>query len=500
MQNRRLDGAASRLSTSPATAARTQRWRPPTAIAIAAAMTLGLLTTAPTPAGALGCSLSGSGTAGSPYLVATADDLAQVGSLCGLDSAYRQTANITLPSPATGSSNHSPIGRVVHKFTGSYDGTGKLIIGLMINAPASDAIGLFGGAEGATLNDIHLIDARVSGNSDVGTLVGYADNGTSITNSSATGAVSGTSGVGGLVGEMLSESINPASIERSLAAVNVSATGSMSGGLVGHTGIAASILFSRASGRVEGTQFVGGLVGSSYRSAVSGSYATGDVYASSPWAGALAGLQSDSATVKSYAKGTVTYIGSGPKPPTVGGLIGGVAGGSTSTSSYDNDATLTDISTFSDWPIRSGWDTFNPSASPSRVWGMCAQVNSGTPFLLWEYTSNPCPAATAKTTKKTVYFTGNSAKLTAAAKKALRKVYATASTGTITKLKVTGVVNTRAYSLFTKRLAQARASAVVNYLKKLGYTGTATKATSKGSKRAKSRKADLVFTYTVEPT
>lgn len=299
----------------------------------------------------MACTLSGSGTSDSPYLVATADELAQVGSVCGLASAYRQTANITLDSPATGSSNHSPIGRSVTRFTGSYDGTGKLIIGLMINAPASDSIGLFGGTEGATLNDIHLIDARVSGNSDVGALVGYADSGTSITDCSATGAVSGAGSVGGLVGGLLSQSDAPSSVERSQAAVGVSATGSASGGLVGRTGIAAAVLYSRATGRVEGTQYVG----------------------------------------------------------------------------------------------------------------------------------------------------GNSAKLTKTGKAALRKVYATASAGTITKLKVTGVVNTRSYSLFTKRLVQARASAVVNYLKKLGYTGTVSKATAKGTKRAKSRKADLVFAYTVTP-
>ena len=503
MQNRRHDDAA-RLSASARTEAWTAPWRRPMAIAIAAALTLGLLTTAPAPANAVACTLSGSGTSDNPYLVATADDLAQVGSVCGLASAYRQTANITLDSPATGSSNHSPIGRSVTRFTGSYDGTGKLILGLMINAPVSDAIGLFGGTEGATLNDIHLIDARVAGNSDVGALVGHADNGTSITNCSATGAVSGAGSVGGLVGALLSQSDAPSSVERSQAAVSVSATGSASGGLVGRTGIAAAVLYSRATGRVEGTQYVGGLVGSGARSAVSGSYATGDVYASSAWAGALVGLQSASATVKSYAKGTVTYIGSGPKPTTVGGLIGGTVGDSTSTSSYYTDVTLTNISTFTDWPIRSGWDTFNPSATPSRVWGMCALVNSGTPFLLWEYASSPCgtPAPTpprTKVAKKTVYFNGNSAKLTKTGKAALRKVYATASAGTITKLKVTGVVNTRSYSLFTKRLAQARASAVVTYLKKLGYTGTVSKATAKGTKRAKSRKADLVFTYTVTP-
>ena len=168
-------------------------------------------------------------------------------------------------------------------------------------------------------------------------------------------------------------------------------------------------------------------------------------------------------------------------------------------SSYYTDATLTDITTFTGWAITSGWNTFNPAGSPSRVWGLCAQANSGTPFLLWEYTSNPCPTAKAKTAKKTVYFKGNSAKLTTAAKKSLRSLYATVTTGTPTKLKVTGVVNTRSYSLFTKRLAQARASAVVTYLKKLGYKGTVTKATGKATKGAKSRKADVTFTYTVTP-
>ncbi len=466
MPSRRTD-AATRLASPLRTAAtRTAAWRPATAIAITAALTLGLLGAAPTPANAKNaCSLTGSGTSASPYLVATADDLAQVGSLCGLASAYRQTANITLVAPAAGSSNHTPIGEHSRAFTGRYDGAGWTITGLAIDTHG--AAGLFGATNAATLDDIHLVGVTVIGYYDAGALVGESQIGDYITNSSATGTVSGNTSVGGLVG-----SLSPTSI----------------------------LAYSRASVRVEGARNVGGLIGLSNQATVENSYATGDVLASGSFAGALVGVVEASAIATSYAKGTVTYTGGGSQPATVGGLNGEVTGTPAPASSYYTDATLTDITTFTGWAVASGWNTFNPSGTPSRVWGMCAQANSGTPFLLWEYTSNPCPTAKATTAKKTVYFKGNSAKLTTAAKKSLRSLYATATTGTPTKLKVTGVVNTRSYSLFTKRLAQARASAVVSYLKKLGYTGTVTKATGKATKGAKSRKADVTFTYTVTPT
>jgi LPXTG-motif cell wall-anchored protein len=43
------------------------------------------------------------------------------------------------------------------------------------------------------------------------------------------------------------------------------------------------------------------------------------------------------------------------------------------------------------WNIVDGWDVFSASA-PLKTWGICSSVNEGYPYLLWEYTTNPCVA------------------------------------------------------------------------------------------------------------
>jgi hypothetical protein len=41
------------------------------------------------------------------------------------------------------------------------------------------------------------------------------------------------------------------------------------------------------------------------------------------------------------------------------------------------------------WNMVDGWDVFSASA-PFKTWGICSAVNDGYPYLLWEYTSDPC--------------------------------------------------------------------------------------------------------------
>lgn len=531
---------ASREQSRSTTQHRTIRWRGVAAFLLSAALSVGLLVAAPTPASARSdCDLVGSGTEAVPYEVADAADLAQVGSECGLGASYRQTADITLTAPAAGTSNHTPIGTAAGKFTGSYDGAGFSITGLVIERAGVYYLGLFGYSDGAAFTDIHLVNASVTGTVSgglggrlIGALLGAADGVTTIRNTTVSGSVSGTEQTGGLVGEFYGTGSREALIEHSSAAVDVTSTngtggglvgsagnltvrhsfgtgdvhssGTWSGGLMGYAGDMA-IADVYATGDVTGGRHVGGLLGSASDASITDAYARGAVTASThASAGGLVGAADTSAgsavtITSSYSAGSVSRPG---ESPTTGLLIGEpstLPDGIVDDTSHAG-ADLIAITTFSKWAIQSGWATFDPAATPSRVWGICSGTNGGTPFLLWQYASNPCPTAEAKTAKKTVYFAGNSAKLTKSAKTALRKVYATAKAGSITKLKVTGVVNTRSYSLFTKRLAQARANAVISYLKSLGYTGTVTKATSKATKGAKSRKADVVFTYTPTPS
>ena len=74
-----------------------------------------------------------------------------------------------------------------------------MITGLTINRPGTDYVGLFSYlVSGAMIRGVILVDAHMTGNTYVGSLVGYSLG--TIEDSSATGSVSGNLNIGGLVG------------------------------------------------------------------------------------------------------------------------------------------------------------------------------------------------------------------------------------------------------------------------------------------------------------
>ena len=126
-----------------------------------------------------------------------------------LGASYKLASNIDFSSGlAVGgkypgmwsSSGFSPIGDYSNQFTGSFDGQGHVISNLTIDLPSTNYVGLFGytGA-GATLSNVSLQAATVAGATRVGILVGLSRG--TISNASATGAVTATSYGGGLAGE-----------------------------------------------------------------------------------------------------------------------------------------------------------------------------------------------------------------------------------------------------------------------------------------------------------
>ena len=110
----------------------------------------------------------------------------------------------------------------------SFDGAGHTISNLNINQPFSSRLGLFGYAYGNNISNLGLLNVTIIGKNDVGGLVGYSSG--TISNSYSSGAVSGSSYVGGLVGNN-------------------------NGGTISN---------SYSSGSVSGSSNVGGLVGSNY--------------------------------------------------------------------------------------------------------------------------------------------------------------------------------------------------------------------------------------------
>jgi hypothetical protein len=232
----------------------------------------------------------GDGSAGAPYQVGTLAQLQRVGDF--LSDNFEQTADID--ASATASQNNgagfAPIGINGNPFTGRYDGGGFAISGLTIDRPIND-VGLFGVmGSGASIENVALNDADITGNRRVGGLVGFNNNDGSINNSHATGSVSGVQGVGGLVG------LNNAA---------------------GDVGSGGTITNSYATGSVSGEMEIGGLAGLN-AGTISESYATGSVSGSVSDAQEIGGLvgQNDNTIANSYATGSVT----GDR------LIGGLAG------------------------------------------------------------------------------------------------------------------------------------------------------------------------------
>jgi len=94
------------------------------------------------------------------------------------------------------------------EFTGIFDGRGHVIRNAVINQPESDNVGLFGCLNWpGEICNLGVEDVNITGHIKVGALVGFSEGvdyigGGSITGCYATGQVSGTSVLGGLVGEI----------------------------------------------------------------------------------------------------------------------------------------------------------------------------------------------------------------------------------------------------------------------------------------------------------
>jgi filamentous hemagglutinin family protein len=195
-----------------------------------------------------------------------------------------------------------------------------------VNATGSLTGGLVGVNQNGTVSNSYASGA-VSGTTDTGGLVGFNEGGT-ISGSHATGAVIGTNNVGGLVGQNFNSG-STGTIEQSYATGAVSALSS-AGGLIGNA--RGTISNSYATGSVTAGNYTGGLVGYlEGGGSVSNSYASGIVSGTNYVGGLIGvvGFNSSSTVTDSYAAGSVTGAGN------VGGLIGSVVtGGGTVSDSF----------------------------------------------------------------------------------------------------------------------------------------------------------------------
>jgi hypothetical protein len=215
-------------------------------------------------------SFSGNGTESDPYQIASLDDLLQLSELTSVwDKYYIQTADIDASETSSWNDEEgfSPIGNDDLAFTGNYNGQGYAINNLTVNRSSERGVGLFGHTNAATIESLTLSSCAISGNMDVGSLVGNSVN-SSISSCYATGTVSGSESTGGLIG------VNSASIIYICYASCTVSGIDRTGGLIG-SNYESTLNYCYATSAVEGINIVGGLIGDTYASNANNCYATG---------------------------------------------------------------------------------------------------------------------------------------------------------------------------------------------------------------------------------
>jgi flagellin-like protein len=192
------------------------------------------------------------------------------------------------------------------------------------------------GPAGTTTIDTVTASGSVTGSGSVGGIVGSAygypptDARIDIRNSSSAVKVTGDSRVGGLAGDINDTYLKNSSATETVNVGSSSSYDNVGGGLVGKTSTSNNSIIenSYATGDVVGktnTSSLGGLVGG-YNGGdeITNSYATGDVTGSGNLGGLIGDdLSSGSVLRNSYATGNVTTKSSGDN---IGGLIGDLTG------------------------------------------------------------------------------------------------------------------------------------------------------------------------------
>ena len=246
-------------------------------------------------------------------------------------------------------------------FNTEFNGNGYTISNLYINRNSTDEVGLFGatGSNSVYYRAVGLLNVDIRGRNEVGSLVGGSAGG--IASSYATGIVEGSGSVGGLVGE----NGQNATITDSCATSTVEGSGSV-GGLVGHN-LRGIITNSCATGTVlgSGSNHIGGLVGHNEQETIRNSYATGTVSGSGSDIGGLVGFNNTATIENSYATGDVKGSDSSSN---VGGLVG------------QNDGT-----TFTDSEIKNSYATGSVSGSGSSVGGLVGRNDTGRGMITDSY-------------------------------------------------------------------------------------------------------------------
>ncbi len=191
-------------------------------------------------------------------------------------------------------------------FIGTFDGSNHRITGLYIEDPAGEHKGLFGcvDSKGDTSSGSYVryegtvknlsVAGSVTGNMDVGGVVGYAD-GSNIINCSYEGSVSGTYYVGGVAGQNVGGTLENCCNTGSVKSINYEA-----GGVVGEN-YGGRVINCYNTGTVSGSYKVGGVVGRNASSGtVASCYNTGSVSGGTQTGGVVGENASDGTVTNCY--------------------------------------------------------------------------------------------------------------------------------------------------------------------------------------------------------
>jgi hypothetical protein len=286
----------------------------------------------------------GSGTKDDPFIIATAEDLAQLSSNVYSFEEYskgkhfKQTADIVLNSPddfatdengiITGSDPDSsphkwlPIGYPLYDeygyspsfskaFQGSYDGGGHLVSGIYIDYIDDETVkckGLFGLIMDASIENIGVETSYIRGDDHTGGLVGYSEV-SSVEKSFFRGTVKGYNDVGGIVGSNYSGIVSDCFMTGFVSGgPHTSSIFSNAGGIVGgnYDGI---VEYCNNTATVAGDYNVGGIVGSNRTGAVFRCYNAGVVYGRYDAVGGISGKNESGLNRSCFNKETVTADG-----------------------------------------------------------------------------------------------------------------------------------------------------------------------------------------------
>lgn len=200
------------------------------------------------------------------YTVTTADGLKNVAKL--VNEEGKTDINITLDTDLTLTGEWTPIGTESQPYTGTFNGKDKTITGLTVNQEGTNYVGLIGYlGSGGKVQNVTLTDVSVTGYWYVGGVVGVNDKGT-VTACTASGSISGSSRVGGVVG------YNGGTMTGCTVSGSVSGDSSV-GGVVGWNG--GTVTACYATSDVSGYSDVGGVAGRNYYGTVTGCTSSGSV-------------------------------------------------------------------------------------------------------------------------------------------------------------------------------------------------------------------------------